>query len=53
MRMFKLSLFVLVAFALGMVLSACSKPPEAEKEAAGRQWTLLSRLARISMPPLT
>jgi hypothetical protein len=32
--MFKLSLFVLVAFALGMVLSACSKPPEAEKEAA-------------------
>ena len=34
MRMFKLSLFVLVAFALGMVLSACSKPPEAEKEAA-------------------
>ena len=34
MRMFKLSLFVLVAFALGMVLSGCSKPPEAEKEAA-------------------
>ena len=34
MRMFKLSLFVLVAFALGMVWSACSKPPEAEKEAA-------------------
>jgi len=32
--MFKLSLFVLVAFALGMVLSGCSKPPEAEKEAA-------------------
>jgi hypothetical protein len=34
MRMFKLSLFVLVAFALGIVLSGCSKPPEAEKEAA-------------------
>ena len=34
MRMFKLSLFVLVAFALGMVWSACSKPPEAEKEVA-------------------
>jgi hypothetical protein len=34
MRMFKLSLFVLVAFALGMVLSGCSKPPEAEEEAA-------------------
>jgi len=34
MRMFKLSLFVLVAFALGMILSSCSKPPEAEKEAA-------------------
>ncbi len=34
MRMIKLSLFVLVAFALGMVLSGCSKPPEAEKEAA-------------------
>jgi multidrug efflux pump subunit AcrA (membrane-fusion protein) len=32
--MFKLSLFVLVAFALGMVLAGCSKPPEAEKEAA-------------------
>jgi hypothetical protein len=32
--MFKLSLFVLVVFALGMVLSGCSKPPEAEKEAA-------------------
>jgi PBP1b-binding outer membrane lipoprotein LpoB len=34
MRMFKLSLFVLAVFALGMVLSGCSKPPEAEKEAA-------------------
>ena len=34
MRMFKLSLFVSVVFALGMVLSGCSKPPEAEKEAA-------------------
>ena len=34
MRMFKLSLFVLVVFALGMVLAGCSKPPEAEKEAA-------------------
>jgi len=32
--MFKLSLFVSVVFALGMVLSGCSKPPEAEKEAA-------------------
>jgi len=34
MRMIKLSLFVLVALALGMVLAGCSKPPEAEKEAA-------------------
>ena len=34
MRMFKLSLFVLVALALGMILSGCSKPPETEKEAA-------------------
>ena len=34
MRMFKLSLFVLAAFVLGMVLWGCSKPPEAEKEAA-------------------
>jgi hypothetical protein len=32
--MIKLSLFVLAAFALGIVLSGCSKPPEAEKEAA-------------------
>jgi PBP1b-binding outer membrane lipoprotein LpoB len=32
--MIKLSLFVLVVFALGMVLVGCSKPPEAEKEAA-------------------
>ena len=34
MRMIKLSLFVLVIFGLGMVLAGCSKPPEAEKEAA-------------------
>jgi len=34
MRVYKLSLFVLVAFVLGMVLWGCSKPPEAEKEAA-------------------
>jgi len=34
MRMIKLSLFVLVVFALGMLLAGCSKPPEAEKEAA-------------------
>jgi len=34
MRMTKLSLFVLVAFALGIVLSGCSKPPEAEKQTA-------------------
>ena len=34
MRMTKLSLFVLAAFVLGIVLSGCSKPPEAEKEAA-------------------
>jgi hypothetical protein len=32
--MIKLSLFVLVALALGMVLAGCSKPPEAEKETA-------------------
>jgi hypothetical protein len=32
--MIKLSLFVFVAFALGMVLAGCLKPPEAEKEAA-------------------
>jgi hypothetical protein len=32
--MIKLSLFVLVALALGMVLAGCSKPPEAEKESA-------------------
>ena len=32
--MIKLSLFVLVAFVMGMVLAGCSKPPEAEKEAA-------------------
>jgi hypothetical protein len=34
MRMIKLSVFVLVVFALGMVLVSCSKPPGAEKEAA-------------------
>ena len=34
MRMIKLSLFVFVVFGLGMVLAGCSKPPEAEKEAA-------------------
>ena len=34
MRMIKLSLFVLVVFGLGIVLAGCSKPPEAEKEAA-------------------
>lgn len=34
MRRTKLSLFVLVAFVLGIVFSGCSKPPEAEKEAA-------------------
>jgi colicin import membrane protein len=32
--MTKLSVFVSVVFALGMVLVSCSKPPEAEKEAA-------------------
>jgi hypothetical protein len=35
MRMIRLSVFVLVVvFALGMILVSCSKPPEAEKEAA-------------------
>jgi len=34
MRMTKLSGFVWVVFVLGMVLVSCSKPPEAEKEAA-------------------
>jgi hypothetical protein len=34
MRMTKLSVFILVSFALGMLLTSCSKPPEAEKEAA-------------------
>ncbi len=34
MRMTKLSLFVLMVFVLGTVLWGCSKPPEAEKEAA-------------------
>jgi hypothetical protein len=34
MRMIKLSVFVLVVFALGGVLAGCAKPPEAEREAA-------------------
>jgi hypothetical protein len=34
MRMIKLLVFVLVVFALGMVLAGCPKPPEAEREAA-------------------
>jgi hypothetical protein len=34
MRIIKLSVFVLVVFALGMVLVGCPKPPEAEREAA-------------------
>jgi hypothetical protein len=34
MRTIKLSLFVFVVFGLGIVLAGCSKPPEAEKEAA-------------------
>jgi len=34
MRMAKLSVFVSVVFVLAMVLVSCSKPPEAEKEAA-------------------
>ncbi|MBP1695664.1 MAG: hypothetical protein H6Q41_852 [Deltaproteobacteria bacterium] len=34
MRMIKLSVFALVVFAVGMVWVGCSKPPEAEKEAA-------------------
>jgi hypothetical protein len=34
MRMIKLSVFVLVVFVLGMVWMSCSKPPDAEKEAA-------------------
>jgi len=32
--MIKLSVFIVVVFALGMVLAGCSKPPEAEREAA-------------------
>jgi hypothetical protein len=32
--MIKLSVFALVVFAVGMVWVGCSKPPEAEKEAA-------------------
>ena len=34
MRTIKLSVFVLVVFALGMISVSCSKPPEAEKAAA-------------------
>jgi hypothetical protein len=34
MRMIKLLVIVLMAFALGMVLAGCAKPPEAEREAA-------------------
>jgi hypothetical protein len=34
MKMIKLSVLVLVVFAMGMVWVSCSKPPEAEKEAA-------------------
>ncbi len=34
MRMTKLSVFVWVVLVLGMILVGCSKPPEAEKEAA-------------------
>jgi len=34
MRRFRLSVFVLVVLALGTVWVSCSKPPEAEKEAA-------------------
>jgi hypothetical protein len=34
MRIKKLSAFVFVVFALGMVLAGCAKPPEAEREAA-------------------
>jgi hypothetical protein len=34
MRMIKLSVFVLVVLALGMLWVGCSKPPEIEKEAA-------------------
>lgn len=34
MRIIKLSVFVLMVFALGMGLAGCAKPPEAEREAA-------------------
>src|SRR5512135_1825626 len=34
MRMAKVSVFVCVVLVLGLVLAGCSKPPEAEKEAA-------------------
>jgi hypothetical protein len=36
MKKVKLSVFVFVVLALGMSLAGCSKPPEAEKEAAKR-----------------
>ena len=34
MRMIKLSVFVVMVFALGSIWVSCSKPPEAEREAA-------------------
>ena len=36
MKAVKLSVFVLVVLAWGMLFAACSKPPEAEKEAANK-----------------
>ena len=36
MKKVKLSVFVLVVLAWGMLFAACSKPPEAEKEAANK-----------------
>ena len=36
MKVVKLSVFVLVVLVWGMLLAACSKPPEAEKEAANK-----------------
>ena len=36
MKVFKLLVFVLVVLVWGMLLAACSKPPEAEKEAANK-----------------
>jgi len=41
--MIKLSVFVLVVFALGMVLAGCPKPPEAEREAAMKAMDTASR----------